>query len=108
MKILLLIPCIVLFLFTFGQAPVRAAAGNPGSGVQDQVSALQDRMMNDEEIMKLIMALRDDPEMQAILNDPSVLKAVTEGDLDTLSRNPRFMRLLENARVKEIQRRLGN
>jgi len=102
-----LIPLMLLFLVTFGQAPVRAAAGNPNSGVQGQVSALQDRMMNDEGIMKLIMALRDDPEMREILNDPSVVNAVTSGDLDALTKNPRFMRLLDNARVQEIQRRLG-
>jgi hypothetical protein len=72
----------------------------------EQMRTLQERMMSDTEIMAQIQALADDPEMQALLSDQSVLDAVTTGDISSLTRNPRFMRLLENARVKDIQRRL--
>jgi hypothetical protein len=72
----------------------------------EQVRKLQERMLGDAEIMALILDLQNDPEMQELLNDQSVLNAVTTGDISALTRNPRFMRLLENARVKDIQRRV--
>ena len=72
----------------------------------EQVRTLQERMLNDKEIMALLQDLQSDPEMQELLKDPSALDAVTTGDSTTLTGNPRFMRLLENARVKDIQRRL--
>jgi hypothetical protein len=73
----------------------------------EQVRQLQERMLSDKEIMALIQDLQSDPEMQALLSDQSVLNAVKAGDVSALTRNPRFMRLLENARVKDIQRRLN-
>jgi hypothetical protein len=57
--------------------------------------------------MALILSLQDDPEMQALLNDPALLEAVQAGDLSALTANPRFMKLLDNAKVKEIQKRVG-
>ncbi len=72
-----------------------------------QVQVLQERMLGDADIMAQIQALADDPEMQALLGDQSVLDAVAGGDISALTGNPRFMRLLENARVKDINRRLN-
>jgi len=73
----------------------------------EQVQKLQERMMSDADIMAQIQALANDPEMQALLGDQSVLDAVASGDISALTQNPRFMRLLENARVKDIRRRLN-
>jgi hypothetical protein len=72
----------------------------------EQVRQLQERMLGDAEIMALILDLQNDPEMQELLSDQSVLNAVTTGDISALTRNPRFMRLMENARVMDIQRRV--
>ncbi len=108
-----LLPVLILtcLLTVFGLPGAAFAAGESGRGgtgsVNQQVRDLQERMMSDQEIMSLILALSAEPEMQEILNDPAVLGAVNSGDIDSLAKNPRFMRLLENARVKEIQRRLG-
>lgn len=76
----------------------------PTSG---QVQELQQKMLGDEQTMALILSLKDDPEMQALLNDPKVLEAVQAGDISALTANPRFMKLLENAKVREIQKRVG-
>ncbi len=72
-----------------------------------QVQVLQERMLGDAEIIAQIQALADDPEMQALLSDQSVLDAVASGDISALTRNPRFMRIMENARVKDIRNRLS-
>ena len=78
----------------------------PGS-VTPQVQELQQKMLGDDQSMALILSLKDDPEVQALLNDPAVLEAVQAGDLAALTANPRFMKLLENAKVREIQKRVG-
>ena len=72
-----------------------------------QVQELQQKMLGDEQTMALILSLKDDPEMQALLNDPKVQEAVQSGDLSALTANPRFMKLPDNAKVKEIQKRVG-
>jgi hypothetical protein len=72
-----------------------------------QVEGLKERMMNDQGIMALITAMQGDPEMQAVLNDPAVMAAVQSGDVNTLMHNPTFMKLLNNPRVKQIEKKLN-
>ncbi len=72
-----------------------------------QVQGLVTKMQGDGEIMALIDTLKDDPEMQAVMNDPQVRQAISVGDLSTLMANPKFMELLNNPKVREIQNKLG-
>ncbi len=67
-----------------------------------QLNSLQQKMLNDGEIMNLIQTLQNDPEFKNILEDPEIMKAVNAGDIASLQTNPRFMKLLNNATVKEI------
>lgn len=78
-----------------------ASSANTGG----EVMSLQNRMMDDGEIMNTIQALQNDPEFQEILQDPEIMKAVHAGDITTLVANPRFMRLLNNQAVKDIKNR---
>lgn len=73
----------------------------PVSG--EEVRSLQEKMMNDKEIMILIQSLQNDPEFQRILEDPDVTKAVNSGDIAALMANARFMKLLNNSTLREIQ-----
>ena len=87
--------------------PVHAASEQPSGPAIPQVQELQQKMLTDEQTMALILSLQNDPEMQALLKDPALLEAVQAGDLSALTANPRFMKLLDNAKVKEIQKRVG-
>jgi hypothetical protein len=78
----------------------RSAASGGSSG---DIQALQHKMMSDSEIMGLIQSLQNDPEFRKVLEDPEVMKAVQAGDIGALTANPKFMRLLDNATVREIQ-----
>jgi hypothetical protein len=95
-----------LLLVVCLSGPVHAASEQPSGSVTPQVQELQQKMFTDEQTMALILSLKDDPEMQALLNDPKVQEAVQSGDLTALTANPRFMKLLDNANVKEIQKRV--
>jgi len=100
--------CVAVFFFWFLVVPVMAAAGDmaPSMSSPGEVRELQEKMTNDGGIMALIASLQNDPEMQALLSDPKVLKAVQAGDLGALLNDPRIMKLLDNPQVKEIGKRL--
>jgi len=103
-----LVPALCLFCCVWtGIAAAEGTSRHLTTAESEQVQKLQERMLGDADIMAQIQALADDPEMQALLSDPSVLDAVAGGDISALTGNPRFMRLLENARVKDIHRRLN-
>ncbi|HEY4743726.1 MAG TPA: DUF4124 domain-containing protein [Desulfuromonadaceae bacterium] len=74
--------------------------------VAPQVEELKERMLNDEGIMALIRALQSDPDMQALLSDPAILRAVQAMDMGTLMNNPKFMKLFTNPRIREIEKRV--
>ncbi|MDD2336228.1 MAG: hypothetical protein PHD01_06600 [Geobacteraceae bacterium] len=71
-----------------------------------QVKTLQEKMLNDADIMALVGALQNDPDMQRLLDDPAAIEAARRGDINALVANPRFMQLLDNPRVREIQRKI--
>jgi hypothetical protein len=92
------------FLCSAGHAQSPA---KPNQGeVNKLVPGIQEKMMADKDIMALVYSLQNDPEMQEILNDPAVVKAVSEGDTDALLANPHFIQLLNNPHVREIQQRI--
>ena len=71
-----------------------------------EARSLQNKMMNDQEIMSLIQSLQNDPEFKKILEDPEVLRAVNAGDIPALMANPKFTKLLTNSTVQEIQKKV--
>jgi hypothetical protein len=71
-----------------------------------QVQVLHQLMLGDKEIMGMILSLLNDPEIQTILEDPSIIKAVNAGDIDTLLSNPKFIKLLDNPTVRNITRKV--
>ncbi len=83
----------------------------PGAGGQTapppQAEELKNRMMNDEGIMILIRSLQDDPEIRALLSDPATMSAIQAGDIGKLVNNPAFLKILNNPRVKEIEKKLN-
>lgn len=95
-----------------GESKIRAirakdhgAAGDPGNA-NVAVKSLQDKMMNDGEIMDMIKSLQNDRDFQKILEDPEVMKAVNAGDIAALMANPGFMKLLDNKAVQDIQNKV--
>ncbi|OGW38603.1 MAG: hypothetical protein A2X58_10080 [Nitrospirae bacterium GWC2_56_14] len=84
-------------------AAANSALSNNNAG---DVRALQDRMMNDKEIMSKIEALQNDPEFMKILEDPEVMKAVTSGDTAALMANPQFLKLMNNPTVRDIEQKV--
>ena len=82
-----------------------ASPGN--SSISPEVQALQTYMQNNQEIMAIIFSLQNDPDFQEIMSDPGILNAVNSGDIAALISNPKFMSLLNNHKIQEIQKKLA-
>ena len=82
-----------------------ASPGN--SSISSEVQALQTFMQNDQEMMAIIFSLQNDPDFQEIIRDPGILNAVNSGDIAALISNPKFMSLLNNHKIQEIQKKLA-
>jgi len=82
-------------------------ASQQNADANAQAQALQQKMMNDKEIMDKIRSLENDPEFQKILDDPEVMKAVNSGDVAALMANPQFLKLMNNRTVQEITNKVS-
>lgn len=91
----------LLWVFAFVSV---AGAGDAVSQSADpsQVKQLQEQMLGNPDIMALATALQSDPEMQALLSDPTFVEAVQKGDIAALSADSRFQKLLNNPKVRAI------
>jgi hypothetical protein len=89
---------------------IRPRSASQGSGASQssgsEVRSLQNKMMNDQEIMGMIQSLQNDPEFKKVLEDPDIMKAVSEGDIPALMANPKFTKLLNNSTVQDIQKKV--
>lgn len=86
-----------------GSAP--APAAGTGASPAD-TTALQEKLLRDKEVVALIQSLQNDPDFQKVLQDPDLMKAVQAGDLAVLQSHPEFMKLLNNATVGEIRKKV--
>lgn len=76
---------------------------SPGSDTK----SLQDKMMSDKDVMSMIQSLKDDPQFTKILEDPEIMNAVSSGDTAALMANPKFLQLLHNPTVRDIQQKVA-
>jgi hypothetical protein len=67
---------------------------------------LQQGILGSPDTLNMILGLQSDPDVQAVLQDAELMKAVQAGDLERLLANPKFLRLLENPRVQDIGKRV--
>lgn len=84
---------------------IRAKSSGTNAASPQEMKALTEKMLSDKEIMVLIQSLQNDPDFKKALEDPAIMKAVSEGDISALTANTQFMKLLNNATVKEIEQK---
>jgi len=90
-----------------GNTKDREYASPANSSISSEVQSLQTLMENNQDIMAIIFSLQNDPDFQDIMSDPGILNAVNSGDIAALISNPKFMSLMNNHKVQEIQKKLA-
>ena len=73
---------------------------------KEQIQAMQLLMLSDKEIINMLTSLKNDPDVQKILEDPEIIKAVNSGDLETLLSNPKFIKFLSNPTILDIKKKV--
>jgi hypothetical protein len=91
----------------YGMAPPAAASAAPsaatsGSDHQGELAAIQQQLVGDPDTLKAIMTLQNDPEIRAALADPAFAQLILSGNVEALSADPRFQRLMEHPGIKGI------
>lgn len=79
----------------------------PGTAsLKTKIDQVHGEITNNPEMMKAVNSLANDPHFQEALKDPQLVTAAKSGDVNALMQNEKFMKLLDNAKVKEIEGKL--
>ena len=98
-------------VITLSQGQIRSISkgGAPAAGqssVDPQTAttlqSIQSRIINDSGMMASIMALQNNPDMKAVLQDPEIMQAIQNLDLETLRNHPKMKKLMQNREVRDI------
>lgn len=81
-------------------------AGQVTKSGQQEILAMQQRMITNGSVMQQILNLENDPDFQEILQDEAVMQAINSGDLNALMTNPKVMKLMQKSSVQEIKTNL--
>ena len=74
--------------------------------IDNTIQSLQKTMSQNPQIMEMIQALQNDPEIKSLIQDEGIMGAVSAGDINSLMANPEFLKLLENSSIKQIQKEI--
>jgi hypothetical protein len=89
---------------------VSNAAGSSGKSsarddtVTRDIQQLQASLAQDPTAVQAIMNLQSDPQIQAVLSDPAIMKAIQDGDYTSLLGNPKIQALESNEQLKQLVR----
>lgn len=67
-----------------------------------EIEQLKARMAQDPATLQSIMSLESDPQIQAVLSDPAIVKAIQEGDYMSLLGNAKIQALENNEHLKQL------
>jgi hypothetical protein len=99
---------IVRIVYSSGDAPKTAVTSEKSSAHDDaltqNIQQMQKKLAQDPAAIQSIMSLESDPEIQAILNDPAIVKAIQEGDYLSLLSNAKIQALENNEHLKKLVR----
>ncbi len=102
---------LLLCIFCVSGCVTETASGTfPDKNITEEnarIDQLRDKITEEKEVMDLITALQNDPEMQAILNDPAAMNAVIFMDMNFIENDPRMKNLHNNPRMRELLKRLS-
>lgn len=67
------------------------------------IASIQKGIAGNTSLMRDLLQLQNDPQMKAVLSDPTLMKEVKDLDLSKLAKDPRIQALMNNPAVRDIQ-----
>lgn len=91
----------------YADAAPKAADSSGKSSTQDaplagEIQQLQASLAQDPAALQSIMSLQSDPQIQAVLSDPAIVKAIQDGDYASLLGNPKIQALDGDEHLKQL------
>jgi len=82
------------------------SSGTPAheDAMSQNIQQLQKSLAQDPAAVQSIMSLQSDPQIQAVLSDPVIMKAIQEGDFMSLLGNPKIQALESNEHLQQLVR----
>ncbi len=88
-----------------GKSAIRSPVGLPPDASSTEIGALdaaKSRITEDPTLLAMVLALQNDPAVQAVLADPEITKAIAAGDYSALMNNPKIKALMNDEKVREV------
>ena len=79
-----------------------------GDAVAGNIQQLLNGLMQDPASLQSIMSLQSDPQIQTVLNDPVIMKAIQDGDFTSLLGNAKIQSLESDAHLKQLVQQLAH
>ena len=79
--------------------------GNEVSPTNLKVQGLKNKLTSDPKTMEMLINLQDDPSMIGVLNDKDLMRAIQQGNLSTVIKNPKIQKLMKSKAVGDVIQR---
>ncbi len=87
-----------------GQAAGRPAASGASSNASvppaAAIQGIETNVLQNPDLLKMLLALQNDPDVLAVLSDPKVMSEIAAGDYSALMNDPKIVALMNNAKVR--------
>ena len=83
--------------------PAQLETADPPVG--QKVQGLQQKLTSDPKTMEMLLDLRKDPSMIGVLNDKDLMRAIQQGNLSTVIKNPKIQKLMKSKAVGDVIQR---
>ena len=83
--------------------PNQLQAADPAVG--QKVQGLQQKLISDPKTMDMLLDLQSDPSMSSVLKDKELMRAIQQGNISKVVKNPKIKKLMKSKALgKVIQR----
>ena len=83
--------------------PAQLETADPPVG--QKVQGLQQKLTSDPKTMEMLLDLQKDPSMIGVLNDKDLMRAIQQGNLSTVIKNPKIQKLMKSKAVGDVIQR---
>jgi hypothetical protein len=88
--------------------PLASSTGGADRPAAKALPHYESQIVGDPAILTMVIALQNDPDVLAVLNDPSIMQSIANGDYVALQKNPKILKLENNPAIRQILDAVGS
>lgn len=75
---------------------------------KEEINEYQQSLLTNPGLIGMVFSLQNDPEVQRVLQDEEVMALILSGKTKDLESNPKFIKLMENPKIRAILDQMDN